>query len=288
MLTTLPDQAPGRHYGQLIQRFVFAHYLITKHSLGKSDKFLSNELITDFLQVYAMRFFSTFILAAGLTLSAYADTAGSPAIEQTATSVAEILPVWQPEGPTQIRFEVLRKGKHFGHHYVSFKLAEDGGFTATADIELTAKIGPLTVYKYRHESVETWKGGQIIGLEAETRKEGDDIEARASITENGLLVEGTNYSGLYPAEIIPANHWNVSQLYTSKMLSTEGGQPLDVVATNLGREILTINKQEIEATKFRLDSELSIFLWYDDDGRWLKLSFTARGQEIAYILEDLY
>ena len=72
------------------------------------------------------------------------------------------------------------------------------------------------------------------------------------------------------------------------MLSTEGGQPLDVVATNLGREILTINNQEIEATKFRLDSELSIFLWYDDNGRWLKLSFTARGQEIAYILEDLY
>ena len=235
-----------------------------------------------------MRLFSTFIFAASLIFSAHADTTASPAFEQSATSVADILPVWQPEGPTQIRFEVLRKGKHFGRHDVSFKPTEDGGFTATADIELTAKIGPLTVYKYRHESVETWKDGQLIGLEAETRKEGDDIEARASIAENGLLVEGTNYSGLYPAEIIPANHWNISQLYTSKMLSTEGGQPLDVVATHLGREVLTINNQEIEATKFRLDSELSIFLWYDDDGRWLKLSFTARGQEIDYVLEDLY
>ncbi len=289
MLAKLGVQALALDYDELILRS--APETVSSQNIHWKI-FINSYLITKskYLTGALMRLFSTIVLAAGLTFSAFAETVATPDINQdfTATSVANILPVWEPEGPTKIQFDVLRKGKPFGRHNVSFQPTEDGGFTATADVELTAKIGPITVYKYRHKSVETWKDGKIIALEAETRKDGDDIEARAMRTADGLAVKGTNYSGLYPASVIPANHWNISQLYRNKMLSTEGGQPLDVAVTDLGRDTLVINGQEIEATKFQLDSDLSVFLWYDDNGRWLKLSFTARGQEIAYILKDLY
>lgn len=205
-----------------------------------------------------------------------------------ATEIQNLLPIWQPEHGDEISFKVLRKGKPFGYHQVKFNATGDNGFTATAEVELTAKLGPITLYSYRHDSVETWADERLIGLTAATRKEGNDIEARANGDESGLTVVGTNYEGTYPVDIVPANHWNVSQLYTNTMLSTEGGQPLDVVVENLGRETLEIAGTQIEATKIKLASDLTIFLWYDDDGRWLRLELTARGQLIEYVLEDLY
>ena len=204
------------------------------------------------------------------------------------TQISDLLPIWTPSDGDQIRFEVLRKGKPFGFHTVRFDAADENGFTATAEVELTAKFGPIVAYKYRHDSVETWEDGQLVGLNAITRKDGKDLIASAERTTNGLSVTGTNYEGTYPAEIIPANHWNVSQLYLDTMLSTEGGQPLDVVVENLGRETLTIAGTPVETTKIKLASDLTVFLWYDDQGRWMKLSFTARGQLIEYVLEDLY
>ena len=206
----------------------------------------------------------------------------------SATELSDFLPVWLPEDGDVINFKVLRKGKPFGYHRVKFDATGEGGFTATNEVELTAKFGPITAYKYRHESVEVWQGGQFVGLSAETRKDGKDIVASAQIGEGGLAVTGTNFTGTYPADIIPANHWNVSQLYSNTILSTEGGQPLDVTVENLGRETVVIDGIPLEATKVKLASDLTIFLWYDDDGRWLKLNFTARGQLIEYVLQDLY
>jgi len=238
-----------------------------------------------------MKKLTTLLLAASFALAAAADinVQANTVVELSATKVAQILPIWQPEGVTEINFQVLRKGKPFGWHNLSFQPTEDGGFTATSDVDLTAKIGPITAYKYRHDSVETWKDGRLVGLEAETLKNGKDIVAQAELTEMGLFVEGTNYNDTYPADIIPANHWNISQLYSDTMLSTEGGQPLGVAVENLGRETLTIAGEPIEATKFKLVSDLTVFLWYDDNGRWLKLDFTARGsQHIEYVLQELY
>lgn len=237
-----------------------------------------------------MKKLTALIFAASLAFSAAGDIqvqANSP-MALVATPVAQVLPVWQPEGATEISFEVLRKGKPFGWHHVSFLPNGADGFKATSEVELTAKIGPITAYKYRHDSVETWKNGRLVGLKAETRKDGNDLFASAKLAPDGLYVQGTNYTDTYPQEIIPANHWNIAQLYADKILSTEGGQPLDVVVENLGRETLTIAGQPVETTKFKLASDLTVFLWYDDQGRWVKLSFLARGQLIEYILKALY
>jgi len=226
------------------------------------------------------------LFATCLAFGALADT--DTAAPENFASVTQDLPVWMPEGETQIRFEVLRKGKPFGQHYVDFKPDGNGGFTATNDIDLIAKIGPITAYRYRHDSVETWKDGRLVGLEGSTRKEGKDLEARARLEGDMLSVEGTNYTGTYAPDLIPANHWNISQLTSKGMLSTEGGQLIANEVENLGRDTVTIAGQQIEATKFKLKSDLTIFLWYDDQGRWVKLDFEARGQKIEYLLEALY
>jgi hypothetical protein len=72
------------------------------------------------------------------------------------------------------------------------------------------------------------------------------------------------------------------------MLSTESGELLDIDVERLGRDILTIGGEAVETTRYRLKSQLDVDLWYDDQSRWVKLVFNARGQEIEYVLTNPY
>ena len=183
---------------------------------------------------------------------------------------------------------MFRNGNEFGTHVLTFERADDGQLSVTNDIDLTAKVGPITVYKYRHDSVETWEDGKLVSLTGKTRKEGDDltVEAEASVAE--LQVAGSNFSGTVPTDIIPSSHWNSREVFSDAILSSEGGQVLDIQVENLGLETLTINDTELQATRFRLYSDLMVDLWYDAEGRWVKCAFSARKQNIEYVLADLY
>ncbi|MEO1475288.1 MAG: DUF6134 family protein [Pseudomonadota bacterium] len=229
-------------------------------------------------------------LLVGFAALAVLPVAIADAVGDTASVEAELetLPVWEPAGGEVIAFDVLRKGKPFGTHIVSFERAEDGALTVTNDIDLQVKIGPITAYRYRHDSVETWEDGQLVGLTGDTRKEGDDLVISAVAEGEAINVAGTNYTGAVASDVIPSSHWHSGEVFAEAVLSSEGGQLLDIRVENLGVETLTIEDEAVEATRFRLYSDITFDLWYDAEGRWVKCAFEARGQEIRYVLKDLY
>ena len=104
---------------------------------------------------------STFALAAAFSAApSFADTAGTNTIS---TPVSQEAPAaWQPEDGDQIVFNVLRKGKEFGTHKISFDVESDDSFTARSDVELKAGLGPITVFKYELDATETWKNGKLV------------------------------------------------------------------------------------------------------------------------------
>lgn len=226
------------------------------------------------------------LMVASFHVTAIADTTNAGAEADAVT--AQDVPVWYPEEAAEIRFDVLRKGKPFGSHVLTFAPQEDGTLQVVNDIELTAKIGPFTAYKYRHDSTEIWTDGALTSLIGETRKDGEDLVASATAEGDVLAIEGTNFVGTAPASVIPSSHWHSREVFSSEILSSEGGQLLDVETEDMGRETLTIAGQQIEATKFKLVSDLTVYLWYDDTGRWVKCAFSARGQDIEYVLQALY
>ncbi len=214
--------------------------------------------------------------------------AGAFANDEAVTETPVGIPVWQPSEDTEIRYNVFRKGKPFGTHVSQFSVGEEGALEVRHEIELKAKIGPITVYKYSHMATEVWDGARLVSLRGETEKNGDEITVSAKAQEDALVVSGTNFDGKVDADIVPATHWNIRQMYEGGLLSTEGGQTLDVVVEELGRETLTIAGESVETTKFSLAADLTVILWYDDTGRWVKCAFSARGQDIEYELQALY
>lgn len=190
---------------------------------------------------------------------------------------------WEPRDGEELRFEVLRKGNPFGFHTVRFERSGEN-LTVESDIELEVKIGPFRAFYYRHQSEENWVDEGLVSLVGETRKDGDDFTVSLKKENDVLDVDGTLYDGEVPSDIVPSSHWNIDQIRSSSILSTESGEILEIEVQNLGDEQIQAGGEWISATRYRLISQLNVDLWYDESGRWVKCSFEARGQEIEYVL----
>ena len=215
-----------------------------------------------------------------IVVAAFADTA--PAVSELGA------PDWIPRDGDVITFDVTRKGKPFGVHEVSFARDADGLLQATTRVKLTAGLGFITLFKYELNATETWRDNALVALDGQVNDNGRDERVSAWREGEVLSVSGSAYSGQVTDTILPASHWNAAQTGAVRLLSTENGQLLEVEVINQGRETLTIQGQQIPVTRYLMDSDIDVSLWYDDRGRWLKLAFTARGQDIEYTLRQIY
>jgi hypothetical protein len=215
--------------------------------------------------------------------------AGCVSAALTMTAAAERTPAgWQPEAGDVIQFKVLRKGEPFGTHAVRFEESADGSLVARTTVSLKAGLGPVTLYRYQLDATEKWIDGELVELKGAVNDDGKKRSVSAKRVGNAIEVKGSDYTGKAPESILPASHWNYVQTATQQLLSTEDGEILDVKVTKTGRERIKAGGKTIEANRYRLDSALDVDLWYDDQGRWVKLAFEARGQEIEYVLDRLY
>ena len=103
-----------------------------------------------------------------------------------------------------------------------------------------------------------------------------------------LEVNGTEFQGDVDGKILPSSHWNFAQTQASELLSTEDGEILKVSVSDQGTETIEAAGQPVQTTRYLMDSDIDVTLWYDDAGRWMKLAFTARGQNIEYVLTNSY
>ena len=210
-----------------------------------------------------------------------ADTAADPARLPAA-------PVWSPQAGDEIRFDVLRKGRPFGTHVVSFDVTAEGSLVARTQVKLRAGLGPIPLYRYDLEATERWRDGRLVALNGRVNDAGRKGTVEARLEGDVMTVDGTAYTGAVPAPLLPASHWNRAQTRAKTLLSSGDGTLIDVRVTPLGRERVDAAGQTVGATKYELDSEIDVTLWYDDRGRWVKLAFTVRGQDIEYVLAEPY
>ncbi|MDJ0922487.1 MAG: DUF6134 family protein [Henriciella sp.] len=222
-------------------------------------------------------------LALGLMLSTAQASFAQTSAQQTSIPVP-----WTAYDGAVIDFTVLRKGRPFGQHKLTFAENEAGLLEVTSDVDLRVKIGPITAFRYRLDSVENWIDGKLVSLTGKTNNDGRKDSVTVQANGDGLYVDGTEFKGEAPATIIPSSHWNRMQVYSDRMLSTESGEIIEMDVQTIGRESVQVGEQTIDATHYRLVSDLTVDLWYDDQSRWVKLAFEVRGQPIEYVLNRLY
>jgi len=195
---------------------------------------------------------------------------------------------WQPANGDKISFKVLRKGNDFGTHSIAFSGDPENELVVTSKVSLRAGFGPITAFRYTLEAKETWRSGVLVKLTGKTNDNGDQLQVSADQQGDVLNVSGSKYSGFVGLGILPSSHWHKGQVGASQILSTEDGELLDVSSEFLGRETIEVAGRQIDADRYVLKSDIDLDLWYDTQNRLVKLAFEARGQNIEYILTQIY
>jgi hypothetical protein len=182
----------------------------------------------------------------------------------------------------EIAFDVERDGDVVGKYIINFTRT-DQGVLAEARVDVDVSLLFVPIYSLRYHARELWRGGELQSIEAFTNDDGDLIHVQATRDAEGLQVETTD--GLYetPA-VLPISHWNAALLEGGPLLNGMTGEVDEVEVFEQGLDTISTRNGSLRARHYLYSGDLNGEIWYDEDGRWVKLRFRAKdGSMIDYI-----
>lgn len=181
----------------------------------------------------------------------------------------------------RIAFAVTRNDSPIGTHTLSF--ARDGGdVRVSIAIDFAVRILGITAFRYTHRNTELWRGDRLLSIASTTDNNGTPLSVKARANGSGIEVEGTD-SGRYvaPIEAISTSYWHGAFLRGQK-IDTQGGKLLTTTLRRIGEETIPVAGQQVAATRWRIDGDLALDIWYDAAGTWSRLRFINNGATILY------
>ena len=205
-------------------------------------------------------------------------------VATSGTAVADLPPARDPIQlyGNEIRFDVERDGKPIGQHVVTFTRTGDGvQVDSRADVQVDLLF--LTAYRLRYHARELWTAGELKFIEASTNDNGDYTHVQAVRDAAGLVISSPE--GTYTAPgILPTSHWNAALLKGGSLLNTLTGELDEVEVFYQGFDTVVTRKGALRARHYLYSGDLNGEIWYDEEGRWVKLRFRANdGSIIDYV-----
>ncbi|MEH6525218.1 MAG: DUF6134 family protein [Sneathiella sp.] len=176
----------------------------------------------------------------------------------------------------KLEFAVLRNGESVGSHLVTFrKISADLEVTSKFNLELSL-LG-ISIYRYQYSSVGNWSGGMLISLKVDVNDDGSKTQNFAAREDKNFWLNGAKLAGAENDTLFPTNHWNVDVLQQDKVLNTITGEVNRTKIRNEGQEVIAVKGGEVKANRYLYTGDLNATVWYDREGRWVKLKF--KGQD---------
>jgi hypothetical protein len=191
-----------------------------------------------------------------------------------------------PAAGDEVLFRAYRNGDEIGWHRLAFSTAGER-LLVEVEIRFDVTFAFITVYSYRHRSRETWQGPRLVGLDTTTKDGRERFAVKAAARGGRLVVETAAGEVLdLPGNTLPTSYWHERTVGVSEWLDTQSGRLMRSTVERLGMEPVETAGASLDATRYRLEGDLSCELWYADQ-RWCKLRFIASdGSTIDYLLES--
>jgi hypothetical protein len=185
--------------------------------------------------------------------------------------------------PGRLEFQVLRGGEPSGRHTVDVARAGDG-FTVRVSIDLKGQV-LLFPFSYAHRCTETWGAGQLVSMRCTDQENGGRTQViTASKAGDALTVAGPGFNGSAPGAAIPTSWWRRDIMRQTRLLDTRTGKMMTVRVRRVGEETVRVGRESIRATRYRLTGSADTDVWYDAEGRWVRMTFSIAGQNFEYQL----
>lgn len=212
-------------------------------------------------------------------------------IAATAAAALALAPVAAAAPPdpfklygAEMDFAVWRSGSEIGRHTVTFA-SEDGALVVRSLFDIAVKLLGITVYRYKYQSQETWRDGQLAGLVSTVNDNGTETKIDARKAGDTLVVAGPEAKNeVVTLPILPSTHWNAEVIDATRVLNTLNGKVDAVKLVPLGIESVPVAGVPHAATHYRYTGEITAESWYDAGGHWVKLRFPGTdGTPIDYV-----
>jgi len=189
-------------------------------------------------------------------------------------------------GP-ELAFAVDRNGQMIGRHTVLFERDQTGRLEVESrmQLEIPFLLG-LVAYRFRYASSAQWRDGVLQHIHVTVDDDGKSrkIDLDWSGTEFEGQVDGAPV--LLPGPLFPTDHWNRQAVGAPHVLNTLTGRLADVAVTDHGAEQVETAHGPVQATRFEYTGDFRSEVWYDSEGRWVKLRFQGKdGSVITYRCE---
>ncbi|MET0271838.1 MAG: DUF6134 family protein [Phenylobacterium sp.] len=166
------------------------------------------------------------------------------------------VPAWAAS--RTLSFAAFRNGSKVGEHHLVLD-GDGAAMTATAEVAMSVRLGPVPVFRYRHRAVERWSGGRFRDLESTTTANGKVQRVLAERTAAGVRIEGGAGARTASATAAPLTHWNPA-IFAGPLFNPQDGKALKVRAIR------------VEPGHWSLRGEIEIDDYYDEAGAWRALS----------------
>jgi Domain of unknown function (DUF6134) len=212
------------------------------------------------------------LLIAGLALSVW-----NPHVQALAGVDADSLSSTQQQ-PVEwlygdsIEFDIIRNGSRVGSHNVTFERSDEG-LSVVTDFQLEVGALFMTFFELTYRSEALWRDGQLFSLFSRTDRNGEVSTVEAEVADGVLRGEGPNGSFTAPLGVYPTNHWNAGVKDSTQLINTITGRVSDVRLVPINVEEVQTERGLVEATRYKYDGAIENEIWYDQEGRWVRMQF---------------
>ena len=215
-----------------------------------------------------------------MSIPAHVDLIGRRAV--LAGALAALAPPARAGQPAALSFEVLRNGRKIGEQAMTFE--DRDGLSVETRIDMAVKLGPVSLFRYRHEASERWRGARFISLDTRTDNNGKVLRASARRAGGAVRIEPASGAAFETSEAtIPFTHWN-RQIANCPLFNPQDGKLLKQRAAFAGvGEVALADGRRRQAEGLVFKGEIDIEDWYDEDAVWIALTSRLKdGSTIDY------
>lgn len=186
-------------------------------------------------------------------------------------------------GPT-VTYGIYRNDKPVGEHTVEFRHGESG-LQVMVESRIVVTILKVPVFKFNYNAEEQWQDGKLLSVATVVVEKGATKKATLEYDGAEQTLVDTNGIRTRASLAFTSNHWHPGVLENNTLFNTLTGRANRYTLSEIGKEVLSVRDAKINATHYRYSGELSSDVWYDEQGRWVQLQFSADdGSIIEYRL----
>lgn len=184
------------------------------------------------------------------------------------------------------RFTVIYKNNKIGAHTISYS-STTGETQVSTKIDLLVKVAFFTLFRFKHRSEETWRGGRLISLDSETLEHGETLRIKGAAVPQGFRVTSEGGPFIAGAGTLTSNSlWTPAVLEQATVVDAQHGGIIGVSGRKVADEKITIAGRLVDTARYSLITPyLAGSIWYDADNLWVRGEFERDGSKIQYRLD---